>query len=45
VNESLPDLRTFANLPDGSALTHKVTTSQVSYEDGDGNDLTLTGVP
>jgi autotransporter-associated beta strand protein len=36
---------TFSNLPDGSSITIGSTTFQVSYEGGDGNDLTLTVVP
>lgn len=36
---------TFANLPDGSTFTAGRNTFQVSYEGGDGNDLTLTVVP
>jgi autotransporter-associated beta strand protein len=36
---------TFANLPDGSTFTVGANTYQVSYEGGDGNDLTLTVVP
>ena len=32
----------FANLPDGSTFTVGSNTFQVSYEGGDGNDLTLT---
>jgi autotransporter-associated beta strand protein len=36
---------TFANLPDGSTLVAGSNTLQVSYEGGDGNDLTLTVVP
>jgi autotransporter-associated beta strand protein len=35
----------FANLPDGSTFTVGNNTFQVSYEGGDGNDLTLTVVP
>ena len=35
----------FANLPDGSTFTVGLNTFQVSYEGGDGNDLTLTVVP
>jgi hypothetical protein len=35
---------TFANLPDGSTFTVGNNTFQVSYEGGDGNDLTLTVV-
>ena len=33
---------TFSNLADGSTLTVDSNTYQVSYEGGDGNDLTLT---
>jgi autotransporter-associated beta strand protein len=36
---------TFTNLPDGSTLTVGPNTFQVSYEGGDGNDLTLTVLP
>jgi autotransporter-associated beta strand protein len=36
---------TFANLPDGSTFTIGPNTFQVSYEGGDGNDLTLTVIP
>ena len=36
---------TFANLADGSVFTVGNNTFQVSYEGGDGNDLTLTVVP
>jgi hypothetical protein len=36
---------TFANLPDGSTFTASGNNYQVSYEGGDGNDLTLTVVP
>jgi autotransporter-associated beta strand protein len=36
---------TFANLPDGSTFTAGRNNYQVSYEGGDGNDLTLTVVP
>jgi hypothetical protein len=32
----------FSNLADGSTLTVRSNTYQVSYEGGDGNDLTLT---
>ena len=35
----------FANLADGSTITAGSNTLQVSYEGGDGNDLTLTVVP
>src|SRR5262249_50684428 len=40
-----PIAGTFANLPDGSTFTVGPNTFQVSYEGGDGNDLTLTVVP
>ena len=36
---------TFANLPDGSTFAAGRNNYQVSYEGGDGNDLTLTVVP
>jgi autotransporter-associated beta strand protein len=36
---------TFANLPDNSTFTSGRNNYQVSYEGGDGNDLTLTVVP
>ncbi len=36
---------TFANLPDGSILTANGNSFLVTYEGGDGNDLTLTVVP
>jgi len=36
---------TFSNLPDGSIVTINDNNFQVSYEGGDGNDLTLTVVP
>lgn len=36
---------TFSNLADGSTLTVGSNTYHVSYEGGDGNDLTLTVVP
>jgi autotransporter-associated beta strand protein len=36
---------TFSNLPDGSIVTINGNNFQVSYEGGDGNDLTLTVVP
>ena len=39
-----PITGTFANLPDGSTFTSGRNTYQVSYEGGDGNDLTLTVV-
>jgi autotransporter-associated beta strand protein len=35
----------FSNLPDGSTFTVGLNTYKVSYEGGDGNDLTLTVVP
>jgi autotransporter-associated beta strand protein len=37
-----PIAGTFSNLPDGSTFTSNGNTYQVSYEGGDGNDLTLT---
>ncbi len=40
-----PITGTFSNLPDGSTFTVGSNTFQVSYEGGDGNDLTLTVVP
>jgi hypothetical protein len=40
-----PIAGTFSNLADGSTLTVGSNTFQVSYEGGDGNDLTLTVVP
>jgi autotransporter-associated beta strand protein len=42
---AIPITGTFANLPDGSTFTVGNNTFQVSYEGGDGNDLTLTVVP
>jgi len=36
---------TFKKLPDGVNITVGLNTFQVSYEGGDGNDLTLTVVP
>ena len=39
-----PITGTFTNLPDGSTFTVGSNTYQVSYEGGDGNDLTLTVV-
>jgi hypothetical protein len=36
---------TFSNLPDGSIVTIDGNNFQASYSGGDGNDLTLTGVP
>jgi hypothetical protein len=35
---------TFNNLPDGGVITVNGNSFQASYEDGDGNDLTLTVV-
>ncbi len=35
----------FDNLPDGLVFTDHSNTFEVSYEGGDGNDLTLTSVP
>lgn len=35
----------FANLPDGSTITSGNNSFQVSYEGGNGNDLTLTVLP
>ena len=40
-----PIIGTFANLPDGLILAVGPNNYQVSYEGGDGNDLTLTVVP
>jgi autotransporter-associated beta strand protein len=40
-----PIAGTFSNLPDNSTVTVGSNTYQVSYEGGDGNDLTLTVVP
>jgi autotransporter-associated beta strand protein len=40
-----PIAGTFGNLPDGSTFSSNGNTYQVSYEGGDGNDLTLTVVP
>jgi autotransporter-associated beta strand protein len=40
-----PITGTFANLPDGAILTVGSNTFNVSYEGGDGNDLTLTVTP
>ena len=40
-----PVIGTFSNLADGSILTVGSNTYLVSYEGGDGNDLTLTVVP
>jgi hypothetical protein len=36
---------TFSNLPEGSVFIANGNTYQVSYQGGDGNDLTLTVVP
>jgi len=40
-----PIAGTFSNLPDGSIFTSNGNTYQVSYQGGDGNDLTLTVIP
>ena len=40
-----PIAGTFSNLPDGGTITAGGNNFQVSYEGGDGNDLTLTTVP
>ena len=40
-----PIAGTFANLPDGSTFAVGLNTYQVSYEGGDGNDLTLAVLP
>lgn len=40
-----PIAGTFSNVPDGSTINVGSDTFQVSYEGGDGNDLTLTVVP
>jgi len=40
-----PIAGTFANLPDDSTFTVGPNSYQVTYEGGDGNDLTLTVVP
>jgi hypothetical protein len=37
-----PIVGTFGNLPDGAIFTSNGNTYQVSYQGGDGNDLTLT---
>jgi hypothetical protein len=42
---AVPISGTFANLPDNSAFTVGANNYQVTYEGGDGNDLTLTVVP
>ena len=39
-----PIAGTFANLPDGSTVVFGSNSYLVSYEGGDGNDLTLTVV-
>ena len=39
---ALPIAGTFSNLPDDGTFTSNDNTYQVSYEGGDGNDLTLT---
>lgn len=36
---------TFGNLPDGATVVIGLNRFVVSYEGGDGNDLTLTAVP
>src|SRR5689334_14106405 len=40
-----PIAGTFANLPNGGAITVGGNTYQANYSGGDGNDLTLTVVP
>jgi autotransporter-associated beta strand protein len=42
---AIPIGGTFTNLPDGSTFIQARNKFQVSYEGGDGNDLTLTVVP
>ena len=44
INNTSPNLiaGTFSNLPDGGTFSSNGNTYQVSYEGGDGNDLTLT---
>jgi autotransporter-associated beta strand protein len=42
---AIPITGTFANLPNNSTFTVGRNSYQVSYEGGDGNDLTLTVVP
>jgi autotransporter-associated beta strand protein len=42
---SMPINGTFSNLPDGSMISIGGKNCQVSYEGGDGNDLTFTVVP
>ena len=42
---AIPITGAFANLPDSSTFTVGPNNYQVSYEGGDGNDLTLTVVP
>jgi autotransporter-associated beta strand protein len=41
-NSAAPIAGTFSNLPDGSTFTNNGNSYKVSYEGGDGNDLTLT---
>jgi autotransporter-associated beta strand protein len=41
----LPIVGTFGNLPDNSSFTSRNNNFEVSYEGGDGNDLTVTVVP
>jgi len=47
IDNNLPEpiSGTFVNLPDGSIFTANGNNFQVSYEGGDGNNLTLTVVP
>lgn len=40
-----PTSGAFTNLPDGGIITINGNNLQADYEDGDGNDLTLTVVP
>jgi autotransporter-associated beta strand protein len=40
-----PIAGSFSNLPDGSTFSSNGNTYQVSYQGGDGNDLTLTVIP
>jgi hypothetical protein len=42
---ALPIAGEFTNLPDHSTFTAGENTFEVSYEGGDGNDLTLTVIP
>jgi len=44
-NAATPIAGTFANLTDGATVVVGNNTFQANYEDGDGNDLTLTVVP